>query len=78
MQWQIKKDPLADVRPVARKLVYMMPRGKLHGSSEEARSVREQWVSLEDGGIMGVEALGYLSDMVGFALSRVWNPSTDG
>lgn len=63
-EWKPMKDPLCDARPVARKLVYLIPRGKLHGSSKETKSVREQWVRLEDGGMMDVPALGYLSDMV--------------
>ncbi|KAI5850479.1 thioesterase-like superfamily-domain-containing protein [Morchella snyderi] len=58
-------DPLVDVRPVSRKLVYAVPAAgaRTYGSLEGSPSVREQWVSLKDGGMMDIPALGFLSDM---------------
>jgi acyl-CoA thioesterase len=59
----LSDDPLHEVRPVSKKLLYRVHSGTCLGSKKESPSLREQWVKMADGSRFGISSLGYLSDM---------------
>jgi len=57
-------DPLHDVRPAAKKLLYKASPGSRFGSDKKnSPSMREEWVKMADGSKLSITSLGYLSDM---------------